>query len=638
MGNSNNGDLDSYYMHIQIIGKNMQNFLLMISGSAKSIKAKESNRKNIEDYWDFDYFPEKTVDEQINDYFKLLQNNRDSDDQTKNIRESLIVKIKNPSDPLVNKILEKMNKLRESHYMPLVLLLSEEIIQNHTITTSKFKKIDPRTIFLENYSENFHSYSNEYNKIKITIRRFCSIHNELGDRFTIGEKNNSQDYDLIENYFPFNLNIACIGRIGQGKSTGVNSILKSYKAKESKKGGAQTKNLTFYQVNNQPVRILDIPGFEDEKTVKDAIEKFKKCGEEINKIKDNLHIILYFFNYKNERSFENLELPMIEEIIKHKSSKIIYVVTHFDYKKEDEDDDDEEINLKEDFIKKINSGIQLISEKSKNNITIKQFMYASLNNNTIFVNFHGENFKEVGTEQLFKKIGEFFKSTEDYLSSQKSLSEYQIKLRAEELRKRANDVLLSNKIYGSVIGILPGIDWLIQKFVIKKNAAKKAGQIFGIDVKFLDEENEGKKSKIESSKILTGEMNSCIEIEMKMDGEQLTEEDTKEKVTNSIKTTGETGIYIGGGLSIGSAFSRAATTTSEVSTGIISSLGTTTLKVVGTGCFVVGAISGIIVGGVMTNSYCNELLDKFENYYKENANKIANSYIQALNYFNRNYN
>ena len=33
MGNSNNGDLDSYYMHIQIIGENMQNFLLMISGS-----------------------------------------------------------------------------------------------------------------------------------------------------------------------------------------------------------------------------------------------------------------------------------------------------------------------------------------------------------------------------------------------------------------------------------------------------------------------------------------------------------------------------------------------------------------------------------------------------------------------------
>ena len=56
--------------------------------------------------------------------------------------------------------------------------------------------------------------------------------------------------------------------------------------------------MIFYQVNNQHVRILDFPGFEDEKKVKDAIEKFKKCGEEINKIKDNLFIIIYFFNYK----------------------------------------------------------------------------------------------------------------------------------------------------------------------------------------------------------------------------------------------------------------------------------------------------------------------------------------------------
>ena len=53
-------------------------------------------------------------------------------------------------------------------------------------------------------------------------------------------------------------------------------------------------------------------------------------------------------------------------------------------------------------------------------------MKASLDN-TIFVNFHDENFKEVGTEQLFNKIGEFFISTEDYLSSEKSLSENEIK-------------------------------------------------------------------------------------------------------------------------------------------------------------------------------------------------------------------
>ncbi len=54
----------------------------MISGS-KSIKPKESNRMNIEDYWDFDYFPEKNVEQQINIYVELLQKNRDSYAQTK---------------------------------------------------------------------------------------------------------------------------------------------------------------------------------------------------------------------------------------------------------------------------------------------------------------------------------------------------------------------------------------------------------------------------------------------------------------------------------------------------------------------------------------------------------------------------
>ena len=109
-----------------------------------------------------------------------------------------------------------MNALREQQYMPLVLFLIEESTNNKIIINPKYKKIDPRTIFVEIFSDDISSYQrNEYNKIKKTLLRFCSIHNELGDRFTIGEKENAQDYDLIENYFPFNLNIACIGRIGQ---------------------------------------------------------------------------------------------------------------------------------------------------------------------------------------------------------------------------------------------------------------------------------------------------------------------------------------------------------------------------------------------------------------------------------------
>jgi hypothetical protein len=66
---------------------------------------------------------------------------------------------------------------------------------------------------------------------------------------------------------------------------------------------------------------LDIPGFESEKTVKKDLKKLTFCGEQMNKIKDNIHIILYLLNHSEVRGFMELEYPIFEEIIKHKSSK-----------------------------------------------------------------------------------------------------------------------------------------------------------------------------------------------------------------------------------------------------------------------------------------------------------------------------
>ena len=490
--------------------------------------------------WDFDYSRDFSLQKQVDDYFEILKNNKNSQDQTKNIRECLIVKIKDISDPLIETIINKMNQLREQQYMPLVFFLTEESNNNQIKINEKYKKIDPRTIFVEKFSDDNPSYrNNEYNKIKKIILRFCSINNELGDRFTIGEKENAQDYDLIENYFPFNLNIACIGRIGQGKSTGVNSLLKSYKAKESKNGGTQTKHLTFYQVDNKPVRILDIPGFEDEESIKKAIEKFKFCGEKINKIKDNLHIILYFLNYHNERTIFKFELPMIEEIIKHKSSKIIYVITHY----KEEDDEEEEKLLKDDFINRINTGIQEISKDSKNKEIINKYMLASLDN-TIFVDFHRTNYKEVGTKELFNTIGNFFINSEDYISSSVVLSENQIEERAKILRERANDILLSNKICGGIVGVLPIIDYFIQKSFIKKNAAKKAGQIFGIDIKFIEDEKEESR---ESVITLMGHDEEAIELNMELNGEDIIEENENSVKLYEIKSIVQGSLYYKGG-------------------------------------------------------------------------------------------
>jgi len=77
---------------------------------------------------------------------------------------------------------------------------------------------------------------------------------------------------------------------------------KNIKLKKVVNISSQTKNLAYYHVKNQPIRILDIPGV-DNNTVNDVIQKIKFCGEEINKLKENIYIILYFLNCYEKRSF-----------------------------------------------------------------------------------------------------------------------------------------------------------------------------------------------------------------------------------------------------------------------------------------------------------------------------------------------
>ena len=372
-----------------------------------------------------------------------------------------MVRIKNIFDPEVNLIIEKVNSLGQIQYMPIVLFLLENNFSTDikfSIDQTKYKRVEPRLIIITKYDEN------NPGNIEPLLLRFCSIHNELGDRFTVGEGENKEDYDLIDYYYPFNINIACIGRFGQGKSTGVNAILNEYKAKESAKGSSQTKDLTFYQVKNQPIRLLDIPGFEDTETVKKAVKKFQQCGEKINKIKDNLHIILYFLNYGEQRAFANLELPILEEVCNHKNTKIIYVITHSNPNMDEQD--------KEDKIDNINEGLQNVTKDSEiHNETINNGMLVASIYNVVFVNFHKDNkygFEPFGIKELFQRIYIYFVKSEDYVNSNEKLDEKNVKKQAERLRAQAKEMLFSNKVWGGAVGIIPGIDWVLQKFVIKK--------------------------------------------------------------------------------------------------------------------------------------------------------------------------
>ena len=44
-------------------------------------------------------------------------------------------------------------------------------------------------------------------------------------------------------------------------------------------------------------------------------------------------------------------------------------------------------------------------------------------------------------------------------------------------------------------------------------------------------------------------------------------------------------------------------------------------------------IIGVAIGGYTTHRFCEQLIDKFVNYYKENGSKIKISYEKAISYF-----
>ena len=196
--------------------------------------------------------------------------------------------------------------------MPIVIFLIEDGINKIPFNEVEYPKVNPSLIFTKKYSDDKIYYDNDDAEMKRLLIRCYSIHNELGDSFSIGEGENENNYDLTQRYFPFNLNICCIGRFGQGKSTGVNALLNEYKAKESSRGEAQTKKAIFYQSSYAPIKILDVPGYDSEENIKLSIDKFRYCAEEINRLKDYIHIFLYFLKDTDDRTILNLNLLFLK--------------------------------------------------------------------------------------------------------------------------------------------------------------------------------------------------------------------------------------------------------------------------------------------------------------------------------------
>ena len=288
MGNSSINS--KYYMDISIIGESIYLFYLYLTRNiyidTKAFDKKE--KKTLIDYWDFHYSFNQTIQYRINEAIGKCKKFKENNNV--NINEALIVHVPNKNSDIIDFIFSKIEEqLEYSHYMPMILFLSDENDANVDFKinpdSNKYPDINKNKIYTYYYiNEKEYRFSSEknelteegQNKMEIILgilHRFCSYLNDLGDRFSIGEKDHIINYDLCNNYFPFTINICCIGRPGKGKSTCVNFILDEEKSKESNSGASTTKEINYYQVSNQPIKIYDIPGFENKITVENTLQK-----------------------------------------------------------------------------------------------------------------------------------------------------------------------------------------------------------------------------------------------------------------------------------------------------------------------------------------------------------------------------
>jgi GTP-binding protein EngB required for normal cell division len=446
------------------------------------------------------------------------------------------------------------------------------------------------------------------------------------------------------------VNICCVGRFGKGKSTAVNYILGEKNAKENKSGTSATLKINYYQVSQFPIKIYDLPGFENLETINNAIKQFKYLNEEIRQLQDQIHIFLYFIKSTDERMFTEMEFKIFKQISKHKDSFVIYVLTHSSEKTDKKEIYDMintgikgAINKNRNKKKANNKGNDYISKKEElyQNIFLK--MYAS-QDNCVFVNFHKTTKLPLyGLSDFFNKIALFGERTEAYNKFQKnsciSEEEFQQKIKEEaKIRKiRAKAIISKHKIFSGIAGLLPGVDFVANKYFIKKDAARKAGQIFGFDLKQLEEslkkENSKKKINLEEQ---TPQLKICEEsksdtIDEETLNEDINEENNEEKKKeekNKKKQFDKKVKYRG----YGSMYACTAVSYSASLPRYFLAVGGVGLMAVSAVFSVIGCALGAGVGCYLMKRHCEDLLDQFELLFIQNAEKMSDSLIFGINY------
>ena len=219
---------------------------------------------------------------------------------------------------------------------------------------------------------------------------------------------------------------------------------------------------------------------------------------------------------------------------------------------------------------------------------------------------------------------------------------------ADIRKEKAEKIMLHHSIDAGAIGVIPGLDLAVQKFVIQKYAMKKIGQIFGLDIDLIEEENSLAHKNADNDNnftIITPETNFPNSKDKKLSNIVCSNnKNNNNKNDNNENSSYDDNDNKGEGLNFNKneAFSKAGQYSSSgigfgfasfitEEAGYISKAGqisgeiaTNALKGISMSNLFIGSGIGIGTGFYFTKKHCEELIEKLYNYFKENIRKLSN--------------
>ena len=395
----------SFELNLYFIGNDISSFYENMK------KEKKSDNGGILCYWNFFYYSgnyEEQLENIKNNFIKKLNNFKK--DYRQIFKEVIIVKLSKKDEDKINEIFNIFAN-EQDIYCPFIIFLLEDENSEKEIESIIPNKEEYYISPLKVLTLSFNNYESPSTKILFNhLLRICSYYNGLGDNIVIWNKKGKEpiSYDLVNSDFPTYINIFCLGKSGCGKSTFINKFFNEKRTKEGGTLKSTTTKIIRYGIENIPIRIFDIPGFEDDKTLNIVYKKLCEKTNEMNNDKDKIHLLLYFVNYHENTYFYQIEDKIIETIKENNNKiKIIFIFTHSDINPYSD-----KINKKKQglILSKIQSIISNITSKFGINYSIENNYFKKdsiIQDNLLLVNFIEDDqndIKEFGFDKIIESI------------------------------------------------------------------------------------------------------------------------------------------------------------------------------------------------------------------------------------------